>query len=92
MEVSKSWPIQYSNRVYIFKGGKWIDSFMVACDDNLSDSLTLELVEMMELKILSTARERGYTGVGTVNTNPVTQVQYFDLASRIIFIFHFLYT
>ncbi len=51
-----------------------MDSMLTGCDVMLPESLILDLLESMEYEILRVARERGYTGIITVNSHPVTVV------------------
>ena len=44
------------------------------CDVTLSDSLILDLLEIMEYEVIKVARKRGYDGIVTVNSHPVTIV------------------
>ena len=44
------------------------------CDVTLPDSLVLDLLLVMEYEVIKVARARGYDGIVTVNSHPVTIV------------------
>lgn len=49
-------------------------SFMMGTDDLLNAAQNIEVVTCMENEILRIAEQRGFAGVFTTNTNPLTQV------------------
>ena len=56
---------------------RWIDCLLNAVDPSLPDGLSLSLLHMMETKLLDLAKKRGYHGIVTVNSHPVTMVIYY---------------
>ena len=53
---------------------RWLESYLAGCDVTLADHMGPALMEMMEVRVLELARERGYDGVIAVNTHPATVV------------------
>ncbi|XP_063239802.1 beta-alanyl-bioamine nonribosomal peptide synthetase ebony [Bacillus rossius redtenbacheri] len=53
--------------------GQVLHSFMLATDAALSAQENVAVVQFMEQEVLSLARRRGFAGVFTTNTNPLTQ-------------------
>ncbi len=52
---------------------------VTGCDVTLPDGLVLDLVEMMDEDLIGLARERGYQGIVTVNSHPVTIVREYTI-------------
>ena len=55
-------------------GERWVDSLLSAADVTLDDDVALALMMELEKELLRIAKERGYHGIITVNSHPVTMV------------------
>lgn len=53
--------------------GKVLHSFMMATDPSLNYQQNVEVMQFMEAEVLSMAQRKGFAGIFTTNTNPLTQ-------------------
>ncbi len=56
------------------EGGRWVDSILNAVDVEIADDEGLIILQMMEEEVIQLAEKRGYDGIITVNSHPVTMV------------------
>ena len=54
--------------------GKVLHSFMMATDPSLSYQQNVEVMDFMEAEVLRLAQSKGFAGIFTTNTSPLTQV------------------
>ena len=54
--------------------GKVLHSFMMATHPDLNYQQNVEVIQFMENEVLNLAKSRGFAGIFTTNTNPLTQV------------------
>lgn len=60
-----------------------LHSFMMATDPSLSYQQNVEVMQFMEAEVLSMAQSKGFAGIFTTNTNPLTQVCVLQLLNKI---------
>ncbi|CAH1788896.1 unnamed protein product [Owenia fusiformis] len=53
-------------------GGKYIDSVMNAVDVGIQDHESMQILHLMEESVIKVAKDRGYDGIITANSHPVT--------------------
>lgn len=53
--------------------GKVLHSFMMATDPSLNYQQNVEVMQFMEAEVLSMVQRKGFAGIFTTNTNPLTQ-------------------
>jgi hypothetical protein len=56
---------------------------MMATDPSLSYQQNVEVMQFMEAEVLSMAQSKGFAGIFTTNTNPLTQVCVLQLLNKI---------
>jgi len=54
--------------------GKVLHSFMMATDPSLNYQQNVEVMDFMEAEVLRLAQSKGFEGIFTTNTSPLTQV------------------
>lgn len=54
--------------------GKVLHSFMMATDPSLNYQQNVEVMDFMEAEVLRLAQSKGFAGIFTTNTSPLTQV------------------
>jgi hypothetical protein len=54
--------------------GKVLHSFMMATHPSLNYQQNVEVMHFMEAEVLKMAHSKGFGGIFTTNTNPLTQV------------------
>jgi len=54
--------------------GKVLHSFMMATDPSLNYQQNVEVMDFMEAEVLRLAKSKGFAGIFTTNTSPLTQV------------------
>lgn len=59
--------------------GKILHTFMLATHSSLTAKENVAVMQFMESEILKLAERKGFTGIFTTNTSPVTQVNNFWL-------------
>lgn len=63
-----------------------LHNFMMGTDTSLSATENIELVTFMENEVIKISKRKGFVGVLTTNTNPLTQVWIINVANPV---FHF---
>lgn len=67
--------ISDAKMLYMFTGlGKVLHGFMMATKKSLSYQQNVEVMHFMEEQVLKFAQEKGFEGIFTTNTSPLTQV------------------
>jgi len=54
--------------------GKVLHSFMMATNPSLNYQQNVEVMDFMEAEVLKLAQSKGFAGIFTTNTSPLTQV------------------
>ena len=63
--------------------GQWVDFLLNAVGSGVAGEVRLVLLRRMEDEVIRLARLRGYHGIVTVNSHPVTMLRYSDLCLTI---------
>lgn len=56
--------------------GKILHSFMLGTEQKLTPQENIEITEVMEREIEIIAKNKGFEGIFSTNTSPLTQVKY----------------
>lgn len=55
--------------------GKILHSFMMATHSSLTPKENVAVMQFMESEVLELAEKKGFAGIFTTNTSPITQVR-----------------